>query len=104
MSTELDPVIHSQIRLAVLSLLVGADEAELTFLREQTGATDGNLSIHLLKLEEAGYIAVDKSFVGRKPRSAYRLTPKGRKAFAQYVQNLKALLGGNLKLEKETKD
>ncbi len=90
---ELDPVIHGQVRLAVLSILVGADEADFTYLRDQIGASDGNLSVQLSKLEEAGYIAVKKQFVDRKPKSIYRMTEKGRTAFLRYVQGLKALIG-----------
>ena len=96
-SLELDPLIHAPVRLAILSLLSGAEEAEFVYLREQVGATDGNLSIHLARLEEAGYVAVRKKFVGRKPRSFYRLTSKGRAAFAGYLTQLKALLGSQLR-------
>jgi DNA-binding MarR family transcriptional regulator len=93
---ELDSVIHGQVRLAVLSLLVGVDEAEFTFLRDKVGTTDGNLSVHLTKLEQAGYVAVKKTFVDRKPRSFYRMTEKGRAAFGKYVKTLKSLLGDKL--------
>ena len=93
---ELDPVIHGKLRLAVLSLLVGAEEADFTWLREKTGSTDGNLGAQMLKLEEAGYVAVQKRFVGRKPQTLYRMTAKGRKALAGYVAALKRLLGGAL--------
>jgi DNA-binding MarR family transcriptional regulator len=95
-STELDPVVHGQLRLAVLSILVGAEEANFSYLREQVGATDGNLSVHLSKLEAAGYIAVKKHFVQKKPQSVYRITPRGRAAFLKYVAALKALLGKDL--------
>ena len=90
---QLDDVIHSRIRLAVVSVLVSVEEAEFTFLRERVHATDGNLSIHLRKLEEAGYIEVKKGFVGRKPQSTYRLTEAGRKAFEAYVAALEKLIG-----------
>ena len=93
---DLDPVIHGKLRLAVLSLLVGAEEADFTWLREKTGSTDGNLGAQMLKLEEAGYVAMQKRFVGRKPQTLYRMTPKGRKALAGYVAALKRLLGGAL--------
>jgi DNA-binding transcriptional ArsR family regulator len=93
---ELDPVVHGQIRLAALSLLAGVDEAEFIFLRDRIGTTDGNLSVHLSKLEEAGYVAVEKKFVDRKPKTLYRMTPKGRTAFLGYVRSLKALLGKDL--------
>ncbi len=95
-STELDPVVHGQLRLAVLSILVGAEEANFSYLREQVGATDGNLSVHLSKLEAAGYVAVKKHFVQKKPQSVYRITTRGRAAFLKYVAALKALLGKDL--------
>ncbi|HKD59837.1 MAG TPA: transcriptional regulator [Terracidiphilus sp.] len=90
---ELNPVIHGKLRLAVLSLLLGIEQAEFTWLREKTGSTDGNLGAQLLKLEEAGYVAVEKKFVMRKPQSVYRITESGRQALADYVQALKQLLG-----------
>lgn len=93
---ELDPVVHGKLRLAVLSLLTGMDEADFTWLREKTGSTDGNLGAQMLKLEEAGYVAMEKRFAGRKPQTLYRMTPEGRKALAGYVRALKALLAGAL--------
>ncbi len=93
---ELDPVIHGKLRLALLSLLAGVDEAEFTWLREKTGSTDGNLGSHLLKLEEAGYVGVEKKFVARKPVTLYRMTQQGREALSGYVQALKQLLGATL--------
>ena len=91
---ELNPVIHGKLRLALLSLLTGVEEAEFTWLRQKTGSTDGNLGAQLLKLEEAGYVAVEKKFVQRKPQSIYRMTEAGRTALTDYVQALKQLLGG----------
>jgi DNA-binding MarR family transcriptional regulator len=93
---ELDPVIHGKLRLAVMSLLVGVEQADFTWLREKTGSTDGNLGAQMLKLEEAGYVGMEKRFAGRKPQTVYRLTPAGRKALAKYVAALKRLLGGVL--------
>jgi DNA-binding MarR family transcriptional regulator len=93
---ELDPIVHGQLRLAVLSLLAGVEEADFRWLREKTGATDGNLGANLAKLEDARYVAVTKKFVAKKPNSVYRLTPVGRKALASYVNTLKQLLGGAL--------
>src|SRR6516162_2621763 len=90
---ELNPVIHGKLRLAVLSLLLAIEQAEFTWLREKTGSTDGNLGAQLLKLEEAGYVAVEKKFVMRKPQSVYRITESGRQALADYVLALKQLLG-----------
>jgi DNA-binding HxlR family transcriptional regulator len=90
---ELNPVIHGKLRLALLSLLSGVEEAEFTWLRTKTGSTDGNLGAQLAKLEEAGYVAVKKKFVQRKPQSLYRMTEAGRTALAEYIQALKQLLG-----------
>lgn len=89
---QLDDIIHSRIRLAVMAVLISVDEAEFTFLRDKVNATDGNLSTHLKKLEEAGYIAVNKSFEDRKPVSRYLLTQKGKKAFEVYVEKLEKLI------------
>jgi DNA-binding HxlR family transcriptional regulator len=93
---ELDPVIHGKLRLALLSLLAGVNEAEFTWLREKTGSTDGNLGAQLTKLEEAGYLSVEKKFVVRKPMTLYRMTEEGREALAGYIQALKQLLGSAL--------
>ncbi len=90
---ELDPVIHGKLRLALLSLLSTVEEAEFTWLRAKTGASDGNLGAQMLKLEEAGYVQVEKKFVLRKPQTVYRMTGAGRKALTKYVQALKQLLG-----------
>lgn len=89
---QLDDVIHSRIRLAIMSVLISVDEAEFTFLRDKVKATDGNTSVHLKKLEDAGYILVNKNFVDRKPVSTYRLSAKGRKAFELYVERLESLI------------
>ncbi len=89
---QLDEVIHSRIRLAIMSVLISIDEADFIFLREKVKTTDGNLSTHLKKLEDAGYVAVNKSFVDRKPISRYLLTQKGRKAFEVYVERLDNLI------------
>lgn len=91
---ELDPVVHGKLRLALLSLLAGVEQADFTWLREKTGASDGNLGAQLLKLEEAGYVAVEKKFVQRKPQTIYRMTEAGSTALRQYVKALKQLLGG----------
>ncbi|HTZ73987.1 MAG TPA: transcriptional regulator [Candidatus Aquilonibacter sp.] len=89
---ELDPVVHGRLRLALLSLLSGVDQAEFTWLRARTESTDGNLGAQLLKLEQAGYVTVEKKFVSRKPQSLYRITEAGRHALAEYVRSLKQLL------------
>jgi DNA-binding HxlR family transcriptional regulator len=93
---DLDPVIHGKLRLAVLSLLVSVEEADFTWLRDKTGSTDGNLGAQMMKLEEAGYVAMEKRFAGRKPQTLYRMTPTGRKALTKYVAALKRLLGAAL--------
>src|SRR5579863_6663478 len=90
---ELNPVVHGRLRLALLSLLSGVEEAEFTWLRAKTEATDGNLGAQLLKLEEAGYVAVEKKFVLRKPQTIYRITESGREALGEYVRALRQLLG-----------
>lgn len=90
---ELNPVVHGRLRLAVLSLLSGVEKAEFIWLRAKTEATDGNLGAQLLKLEEAGYVVVEKKFVLRKPQSLYRISERGRQALTEYVRALKQLLG-----------
>ena len=89
---QLDDIIHSRIRLAIMSILVGIDQADFIFLKKQVNTTDGNLSVHLRKLEDAGYITMTKTFVNRKPISYYQITSKGRKAFKLYVARLEKLL------------
>jgi DNA-binding MarR family transcriptional regulator len=89
MLRELDPLLHSQLRLGVMSLLISVDLAEFTWLKEKTNSTAGNLSVQLEKLSEAGYIAVEKSFRGKKPLTTCRITRKGIKAFEEYVNSLK---------------
>jgi DNA-binding HxlR family transcriptional regulator len=90
---ELNPVIHGRLRLALLSLLSGVEDAEFTWLRAKTASSDGNLGAQLLKLEGAGYVTVEKKFVLRKPQTLYRLTGAGRQALTEYVRALKQLLG-----------
>jgi DNA-binding MarR family transcriptional regulator len=89
MFKDLDPLLHSQLRLAVVSLLMSVESAEFTYLKEKTNATAGNLSVQLDKLSEAGYITIEKSFRGKKPLTTCRLTKKGLKAFEDYVTTLK---------------
>src|SRR5580658_5940226 len=93
---DLNPVVHGKLRLALLTLLTGVEEAEFTWLREKTGSTDGNLGAQLMKLEEAGYVAMKKQFVLRKPQTQYRMTEKGRAALGEYVDALKQLLGNSI--------
>jgi DNA-binding MarR family transcriptional regulator len=89
---QIDDLIHSRIRLAVMSVLAAVDDADFIFLREKIGATDGNLSVHLKKLEDAKYIGAKKSFIDRKPITHYKLTTKGRKALEAYIDKLEKLL------------
>jgi len=89
---QLDDIIHSRIRLAIISVLIAVEEAEFKFLKEKVHATDGNLSVHLKKLEEVGYIFVRKEFIERKPVTSYRLSKKGQEAFKKYVERLENLI------------
>ncbi len=92
MFKKLDPLLHSELRLAVMSLLVELEEADFVYLRENTQATAGNLSVQLDKLSAAGYISVEKTFEGKKPRTICRITPVGLRAFESYVDALKSYL------------
>lgn len=89
---ELDPLLHSQLRLAVMSILMNVEEVDFVYLKEKTSSTAGNLSVQLDKLSSAGYIAVEKGFVGKKPRTVCRVTDTGRNAFEEYVKDLRKLL------------
>ncbi len=92
MFKELDPLLHSQLRLAIMSLLVSVEEAEFTFIKEKTGATAGNLSAQIDKLKQAEYIEVNKSFKNNYPLTVCKVTKKGLAAFEQYVEHLKSYL------------
>ncbi|MBP7809828.1 MAG: transcriptional regulator [Bacteroidia bacterium] len=92
MFKDLDPILHSQLRLAVISLLVSVKEAEFTYLKEQTDSTAGNLSVQIQKLKEAGYIEVEKKFKDNYPQTICKITPVGIKAFEEYVKNIKSYL------------
>lgn len=92
MLKELDPLLHSQLRLAVISLLISVDEADFVYLREMTHSTAGNLSVQIDKLSSAGYIDVRKIFEGKKPRTICRITEVGQKAFEAYVEALKSYI------------
>jgi DNA-binding transcriptional ArsR family regulator len=95
MFKDLDPILHSQLRLAVMSLLIGVKEAEFTFLKDQANATAGNLSVQIQKLKEAGYIDVIKQFKDNYPQTICKITPSGVKAFEVYVKNLQTYLSVN---------
>ncbi len=89
MFPKLDPILHSELRLAVVSLLAGVESADFTYIKQQTGATAGNLSVQLDKLSAAGYITVEKGFKGKMPRTTCTLTPAGLEAFRKYIDALK---------------
>lgn len=93
MFKELDPLLHSQLRLAIISLLLSVEEADFVFIREKTGATAGNLSVQIDKLSEAGYIEVRKFIDGKKPRTVCKITPAGIEAFDKYVKALQSYIG-----------
>lgn len=86
---QLDPLLHAQLRLSIISLLVGLVEADFVYLKEKTGASSGNLSVQIDKLSEAGYIKVEKENAGRSSRTTCSLTPLGRKAFEEYIKILR---------------
>ncbi len=88
MFNELNPLLHSQLRLAIMSLLISAHNAEFVYIREKTGATAGNLSVQLDKLQEAKYITVVKSFKGKKPLTTCSITILGIEAFEKYVADI----------------
>lgn len=90
---ELNPLLHSQLRLAVVSILMNVDEADFVYLKEKTDATAGNLSVQLDKLSTAGYISIEKGFVGKKTRTVCRITGDGKKAFEEYVNALREYIG-----------
>ena len=92
MFKELDPILHSQLRLAVISLLISVKEAEFTFLKEKTNSTAGNLSVQINKLKDAGYIDVTKQFSNNYPQTICKITPKGIEAFESYVKDLQSYL------------
>jgi len=96
---KLDPLIHAPIRLAILSILITAENANFTFLKEAIGTTDGNLSTHLTKLEERGYINIKKTFKGKKPQTMCTITDKGKVAFQSYLAQLERIV----EMQKENK-
>ena len=95
MFKELDPILHSQLRLAVISLLISVKEAEFTFLKEKTNSTAGNLSVQINKLKDAGYIDVIKQFNNNYPQTICKITPKGVDAFEVYVNALQTYMNPN---------
>lgn len=97
MFKELDPILHSQLRLAAISLLISVKEAEFTFIREKTNATAGNLSVQLNKLKDAGYIDITKQFKDNYPQTVCKITPSGIDAFEKYVKDLQEYLNAGKK-------
>jgi DNA-binding MarR family transcriptional regulator len=89
---DLDPMLHERGRLAIVSVLAAVEGLTFTDLRDQLGMTDGNLSVHLQKLEERGYVGIDKRFVGRRPQTTVKLTRPGREAFRRYLDHLEAIV------------
>ncbi len=92
MFKELDPLLHSELRLAVMSILLSVSEADFVYIRETTKATAGNLSVQIDKLSEAGYIEIERGFLGKRTRTVCKITPKGVEAFNNYVEALKSYL------------
>ena len=93
MFKELNPLLHSELRLAVMSILLSVESADFVYLREQTGATAGNLSVQIDKLQKADYITVEKGFKGKMPRTTCAITPQGIEAFEEYVTALRSYIG-----------
>lgn len=93
MLKPLNPLLHGELRLGIMSILLAAEQADFVYLREQTGATAGNLSVQLEKLTQAGYITVEKGFQGKRPRTICRITDAGREAFAEYIETLRSYIG-----------
>jgi DNA-binding PadR family transcriptional regulator len=89
MLKELDPILHSQTRLAIVSILIGLEAAEFIYLKEKTQSSAGNLSLQLNKLQQAEYISIEKGFKGKYPVTTCKISPKGRQAFEHYVEALK---------------
>jgi DNA-binding MarR family transcriptional regulator len=89
---DLDPLLHERGRLAIVSVLAAVEGLTFTELRDELGMTDGNLSVHLQKLEEKAYVAIDKRFVGRRPQTTVRLTKGGRDAFTRYLDHLETIV------------
>ena len=92
MFKELNPLLHSELRLGVMSILISVEEADFTYLKQETKATAGNLSVQIDKLSKAEYIEVIKTFKGKMPCTLYRITPKGVEAFEEYVEALKTYI------------
>lgn len=101
---ELNPVIHSQLRLSILSILMSVEEADFMYIKQKTGATIGNLSVQITKLEDTGYISVEKTFQEKRPRTVCRMTDAGREAFFEYVQALKTYVAPYIEISDVEKE
>jgi hypothetical protein len=97
MFNDLDPILHSQLRLSIVSILITVEEADFSFIKETTNAAAGNISIQIKKLQEAGYIDVEKTFVNNYPKTTLSITKKGVKAFETYVEDLKKYINPGIK-------
>jgi DNA-binding transcriptional ArsR family regulator len=95
---QLDPVIHAPTRLAIMSILISVEKANFTFLKESIGATDGNLSTHLTKLESKGLIRIEKTFMGKKPQTICTISKEGKKAYLRYIEQLEQIVQTQKKL------
>jgi len=93
MFKELNPLLHSELRLGIMSILISVEEADFLFIKEKTSASVGNISVQLEKLSTAGYIQVEKGFLGKRTRTVCKITPEGIAAFAEYVEAIKTYLG-----------
>jgi len=89
MFKELNPLLHSELRLAIMSILISVEEADFLFIKDKTKASSGNISVQIEKLSEAGYLKIEKGFLGKKTRTVCKITDLGIKAFAEYVDALK---------------
>ena len=87
-----DPLLHQTVRSKLVSLLIANDELPFKALKESLGVTDGNLSTHLSKLEKEGYVAIEKTFEGKRPKTTLKITTKGKKAFSDYINTLKKFI------------
>lgn len=92
MFKELNPLLHSELRLAIMSILISVEDADFLFIKEKTGATSGNISVQIEKLSEAGYLKIEKGFIGKRTRTVCKITESGVKAFAEYVEAIKSYL------------
>ena len=92
MFKELNPLLHSELRLAIMSILLSVESADFVYLKEQTHATAGNLSVQIDKLQKAGYIKIEKGFKGKIPRTTCAITPEGVTAFEEYVEAIKSYI------------